>query len=101
MPSAIATIRAQLLPSPLDAQEIQLLLLTNLWHAQKALGQAKKEANPLHKKHLEMLLNEAHASNKEKKSQALTHLIHVEQNKWCYVAFHQHIKPKSQGGLAL
>jgi len=30
MSSAIATIRAQLLPSPLDAQEIQLLLLTNL-----------------------------------------------------------------------
>jgi len=55
-------------------------LSINLCHAQKALHAAKKEAASFHKQHLEAALNEAHTSNKKKKSQALTHMICVEQN---------------------
>jgi len=36
------------------------------------------------------------ATNKQK-TQAITHLIWVEQNWWCYSSFHQHMKPKSSG----
>jgi len=59
----------------------------NLRRAQKALRHAKKEADTLREKHLEVILNEARASNQWKKSKAITHLIHAEQNRRCYAAF--------------
>jgi len=72
----------------------------NLRHAQKALRKAKTEATSLHKQHLEAVLNEACAVNKQKKLKTLQHLINTEQNRWCYAAFRQTTKPKAQGGLA-
>jgi len=39
----------------------------------------------------EALLNKAIAA--QKRSKALTHLIHAEKNKCCYAAFHNHTKP--------
>jgi len=35
----------------------------------------------------------------QKRSKALTHLIHAEKNKCCYAAFHNHTKPWLSGGL--
>jgi len=100
MDDVIAAIRARLLPSPEDELETQRSITANLRHAQKRLRKAKRKADLLRKKHLESLLNEARASNKRKKSKALTHLIRAEQNRRCYAAFHHHTKPRSQGGLA-
>jgi len=67
----------------------------NLRYAQKALQATKREAASIRKKHLKAVLNEAKASNKQKKSKALMHLIHAEQNQHCYLAFWQTTKPKA------
>jgi len=100
MSTAINRLCQQLLPSPLDAQELTRSLLVNLRNAQKALRAAKKAADSLRKQHLEAVLNVTQVSNQKKKSQALTHLIQAEQNRRCYAAFRQTTKPKSQGGLS-
>jgi len=47
-----------------------------------------------------MLVNEAIASNKKKKSKALKHFMQAKCNKWCYTTFCQHAKLKSSGSLA-
>jgi len=60
----------------------------------------KREADKLRKQHLEKLLNDAWATNRKKKLTILQHLIRAEQNRRCYSAFRQHMKPKSAGGLA-
>jgi len=72
----------------------------NLHYVQKALRKAKQEAANLRKQHLDAVLNEARASNKQKKSKILQHLINAEQNQRCYAAFRQTTKLKAQGGLA-
>jgi len=100
MSTVITSIRQRLLPSPLDDLEQTRSLSMNLHAAQKALRVAKKEAASLRKQHLEAVLNEAKASNKQKKSKALTHLIRAEQNRRCYAAFRQTTKLKAPGGLA-
>jgi len=45
----------------------------------------------------EALLNKAISA--QKRSKALTHLIHAEKNKCCYAVFHNHTKPWLSGGL--
>jgi len=97
---AINSIHQQLLPHPDDQHEEQRSISANLQQVQKALQKAKREANNLRKQHLDAILNEALASNKKKKSKQLKHLICAEQNKKCYMAFRQHTKPKSSGGLS-
>jgi len=59
----------------------------NLRYAQKALRKAKKAAASLRQQHLDKVLNEARAANKQKKSKAIQHLISAEQNQRCYAAF--------------
>jgi len=88
------------LPLPEDEQEHCQSILPNLCHAQKQFCKAKKEAEELHKKHLEALLNEAWAANQWKTSKTLTYLICPEQNCKCYAAYCQHTKPKSSSGVA-
>jgi len=100
MSAAITAIRQQLLPSPIDQQELTRSMSANLRQATKALRAAKKEADSLRKQHLEAVLNEARATNKQKKSKALENLIRAEQNRRCYAAFRQSTKPKATGGLA-
>jgi len=99
MTEALTALHQHLLPSPIDEQEKQNSLSTNLCNAQKNLCRVKKEADALQKKHLEALLNEAWISNKKKESKTLTHFINAEQNQQCYASFQQHTKPKSPGGL--
>jgi len=77
----LARLRQRYNPIEDDPQSSQCSISTNLQYAQKALCKAKKEADVLRRKHLETTLNEAHATNQRKKSQALTHLIRAEQNK--------------------
>jgi len=100
MLAAITAIRQWLLPSPIDQQEMNRSLSANLRQATKALRAAKKEADSLRKQHLEAVLNEAHVTNKKKKSKALENLIRAEQNRHCYAAFRQSTKPKATGELA-
>jgi len=100
MDDIIAAIRAKLTPSEEDKLEKTRSTSANLRNAQKKLQKAKREADILRQQHLDALLNEARASNKKKKSKALTHLIRAEQNRRCYAAFRHHTKPRSQGGLA-
>jgi len=87
MADVITALQKHLLPSPLDEQEKQNSLSTNLCNAQKNLRKAKKEADTLRKKHLDALLNEAQVSNKKKQSKTFTHLINAEQNRRCYTSF--------------
>jgi len=96
----IQSIRNRLIPSPEDAADDQRSINANLCRAQHNLRKAKREADQLRRKHLDAILNEARAANKQKKSKALTHLIRAEQNRRCYAAFRSHTKPKAAGGLA-
>jgi len=100
MDNIIAAIQAKLTPLEEDKLEKMRSTSANLRNAQKKLRKAKREADILRQQHLDALLNEARASNKKKKSKALTHLIRAEQNRRCYAAFRHHMKPRSQGGLA-
>jgi len=96
----LKSIKEKLLPSADNQLEPKRLLSANLWHAQKNLKKKKQMVDDQRKKHLEALLNEAIASNKNKNSRALQHLIQAECNKQCYAAFCQYTKPKSSRGLA-
>jgi len=100
MKDVLQALHDRINPLPEDQIELMCSLSTNLCHTQKNLRKEKREADILRKHHLESLLNEAIASNKKKKSNALKHLIQAERNKQCYAAFRQHTKPKLSGGLA-
>jgi len=80
MNDIITTLCACLCPTPEDDLEHMHLLSANLQHTQKALFKAKQEAEELCQKHLEELLNKAHATNKCKKTKAIMCLIHAKQN---------------------
>ncbi len=80
MSTVLNAICQRLNPSPLDKEEKTRSLSMNLRNAQKALQKAKKDAASLRQQHLDRILNEARAANKQKKSKALQHLISAEQN---------------------
>ncbi len=97
--SALKAIAARLDPA-LTTQDPNRSLSPHLKQAQKKLKEARSEAAKNRKKHLEALLNQAIASNQQKKSKAIKYLIRAERNRQCYARFCQHTKPKSAGGLA-
>jgi len=80
MDSVLKAIRDRIQPPREDQLEQTRSLTANLHHAQKNLYKEKQEADLLCKQHLEALLNKAIASNKKKKSKALTHLIQAKCN---------------------
>jgi len=91
MKDVLQALQARMHPSTEDQLELMQSLSANLRHAQKNVKRENQEADTLRKCHLKSLLNEAIASNKQKKSKALKHLIQAECNKCCYAAFRQHI----------
>jgi len=95
----LKTLEAWISPNLIN-KDPDIPLSKKLRHAQKALRKAKREAEHLRQKHLELLLNQAVAANQHKKSQALKYLIRAERNRQCYARFRHNTKPKSSGSLA-
>ncbi len=97
--SLLQSITQQLPPDAINTDPA-ISLTAKLRKAQKDLKLAKREADKLRQNHLEALLNKAILDNKQKRTKALTYLIHAECNHICYAQFRQHTKPKASGGLA-